>query len=247
MDSKTDHTARTTSRASRMTIWCAAPAASPPMWSSPARPIAVFVRSPHACARIVLGRHRGGAAARPACSRSSPARTWTRPASAMSGATRRSPAAAAQARHAQPAGARARPRHACRRAGRDGDRRDRACRAGRRRARRRSTTTRQQAGDRRARGGPPDGAATVAGGARQYRGRLAGHRRRSRRQRPRGRSRHRVAKHVARVALRQPAPGGRLDGAARRHRELRSRQRPHHAAGLLAERRRACATTSSAS
>ena len=48
----------------------------------------------------------------------------------------------------------------------------------------------------------------------------------------------RRAKHVARVTVDQPAAHPRHHGAARRHRELRSRERQLHAAGLLAERRR---------
>ena len=48
--------------------------------------------------------------------------------------------------------------------------------------------------------------------------------------------------HVARVTVRQPAHRRDVDGDARRHRALRRRDRPLHAARLLAERRRACAT-----
>ena len=45
------------------------------------------------------------------------------------------------------------------------------------------------------------------------------------------------AKHVARITRNESAPLRRLDGAARRHRELRRRARRLYAAHLLAERR----------
>ena len=83
-------------------------------------------------------------------------------------------------------------------------------------------------------------AATVAGGARQPRGRLARHRIPTRT--PTRAEVERIiasAKHVARVTVTQQRLTARLHGAARRDRELRRRERQLPLARLLAERGRA--------
>ena len=67
--------------ASRTRRWCAGRASSPTTCSAPAQTHLVFLRSPHAHARIAVGRHQRGAGACPACWRSTPAPTWWPPAS----------------------------------------------------------------------------------------------------------------------------------------------------------------------
>ena len=157
---------------------------------------AVFVRSPHACARIrsIDSTRR---AARPASSR------------VLTGADtagRRQLGASAAGRprrqgadHAVPPGARARARDACRPAGRAGGRRDGHGGAGRRRAGRgrlRGRCRRSPTCARRS----PGRAAALAGGAGQRRARLAGTGRRPEAN-AREVERSSPAAHVARVAV----------------------------------------------
>ena len=151
-----------------------------------------------------------------------------------------------EAHHAEPPGAGARSRDACRRAGRDGDRGDRAGGAGRRRAVVVEYEEIKPVIDVRDAVKPdapqlwPEapgniavdwpGLATIPTPTRAQVDEII-----------------RSAAHVARVAVVQPAPGGRLDGAARRSPRATTR-RP--TATRCAPARRAparCATTSSAS
>ena len=143
-----------------------------------------------------------------------------------------------QAHRSDAAGARRHDRPPSRRAGgggggRDADRRAGLGRAGRGRIRR------AHAGGRRARGGARRRAAGLAGGAGQHRGRLAGTGGGPRRQCQGGRARDRVGRARGAGLARASAHHGALDGAARRHRELRSGRRQLPAALLLAERARA--------
>ena len=141
-----------------------------------------------------------------------------------------------QAHRHPPAGARQRPRHAYRRAGGHGGRRARARGAGRRRIRP-CRIRAAHAGDRRARGartGAPQFWPEAPNNlAVDWPGPAADPDCQCRR----GRAPVRFGQ--ARRAHRgnEPAPLRRLDGAARRHRELRCRARHLHAAHLLAERR----------
>ena len=128
-----------------------------------------------------------------------------------------------------PALAGGKTRDACRRAGGDGGRGERAGGTGRRR-KDRSRLPAARAGDRYTRGNRARRAATMAGSARQYRLRLdrAG---RSRRQEA-GRARSRLQGRGPCSACRtgQSASGGRLARAAHGDRELRRRQEPVHSA-----------------
>ena len=201
----------------------------------PNQAAAVFVRSPHASARIVsidTGKAAGAkgvvavltaddikAAGLKSAGRHPPLRRPRRQG----------------ADPAVPADARGRARALRRRSGRHGGRRNARAGDGCRRAGRRRIRG-NAGGDRRARGAQAGRAATASRGARQSRHRLAGHGRQPG-ERARGRPDHQIgaacrARHGA-----QPAHGGGLDGDARRHRRLRRQERGLHALRLLAERR----------
>ncbi len=201
----------------------------------PNQAYAYFVRSPHAFARIVsvdiAAALQGAGRGRRAHGEGHGGHRQSRPPSAGARARRQG------AGDSAPAGARRRAGRAYRRAGGDGGGGKRGRGAGRRRTGR-GRIRGNDAGHRRARGVARGRAAGVAAGARQSRGRLAGAESRSRRQRQEGRRDFRFRQTCRARRVHEPAHGRQLHGAARRHRELRRRDRQLLHAHLLAGRRR---------
>ena len=142
-----------------------------------------------------------------------------------------------QADHAGPAGAGGRPGAPHRRGGRHGDRRDLGGGAGRRRGGRGGLRS-GRCGLRSARRREAGRAAGVAGSAGQHRDRLGRPCRQPRRDRGEGRRGHEVGRACRADLARASAHQRRLDGAARRHRELRCGERQLPAPRLLAGRPR---------
>ena len=159
------------------------------------------------------------------------------------------PSAAGRARRQQagdavPARARARTRDVCRRAGRDGDRRDRCGGAGRRRAGRPSTTSRStpviDVRDAVRTGAPqlwPEAPGNIAID-------WAGPHPDPRPMRARSSASSRRRTHVARVTVHQPAADPRHHGAARRHRAATTPANDGYTLRVCSQSAgRACATT----
>ena len=201
----------------------------------PNQAYAYFVRSPHAAARIV--------SIDTSAAEKAPGVVGVLTAKDMDGRRQsRPPSAGARARRqdadpAAPAGVCRRARGAYRRAGGDGGGGELCRRAGCRRVRHRRIRG-DDAGHRCARGVARRRAASLAAGARQYRGRLAGTESRCGRQRQEGRGDFRFGQTRRTRQRDEPAHGRQLHGAARRHRELRSGKRQLSDARLLARRRR---------
>ena len=139
------------------------------------------------------------------------------------------------------AGARGRPGAPHRRGGRHGDRRDLRGGAGRRRGGRGGLRA-ARSDHRSARGGEARRAAGVARGAGQHRGRLGRARRQSRRDGGEGRRGDEVGRACGAHLARASAHQRRLDGAARRHRELRRGERTATCSASARRARAPCAT-----